>query len=75
MPKTPDQAAPLYPTAESDELPYDETLTMRAWENFLTGDAPDGGRQVRPVIQHSWTRSATSGVDAHASATPLVTRR
>ncbi len=45
---------------------------MRAWENFLTGDASGGGQQVRNIIRNSWARSATSGVDAHASATPLV---
>ncbi len=72
MPKTPYQAAPLRPSIDSDDLSYDEKLTMRAWENFLTGDAPSGSKRVRHLIQNSWARSATSGVDAHASATPLV---
>lgn len=62
----------IQPTAERDRVAYDETRTMRAWENFLTGDAPGSDEQVRDVIQNSWARSATSGVNAHASATPLV---
>jgi len=55
-----------------DNVSYDESRTMHAWETFLTGDASGGGLPIRHVIQHSWARSATSGVDAHASATPLV---
>ena len=58
------------PGALSGEVGYDETSTMRAWEKFLTGDG--ASLPVRGVIQHSWSRSATSGVDAHASASPLL---
>ncbi|MEZ5932141.1 MAG: sigma-54-dependent Fis family transcriptional regulator [Alphaproteobacteria bacterium] len=82
MPKTPCNASSPRPygdrrpnqhaRAGGDDIGYDEFLTMRAWEDFLTGNEPGGDRQVRHVIQHSWARSATSGVDAHASATPLV---
>ena len=50
---------------------YDETATMSAWERFLTSDNP-ADLPVRSVIQGSWTRSATNGVNAHAGATPLV---
>ena len=59
------------PSASSNRI-YDESATMRAWENFLTSDDLGAGLPVRHVIQHSWARSATSGVDAHASATPLL---
>ncbi|MEM8952385.1 MAG: sigma-54-dependent Fis family transcriptional regulator [Pseudomonadota bacterium] len=72
MPRTPGKQAPLPPAAEQDDASYDEQRTMRAWENFLTGDASVGSQQVRNIIRNSWARSATSGVNAHASATPLV---
>ncbi|MGI9503394.1 MAG: sigma-54-dependent Fis family transcriptional regulator, partial [Geminicoccaceae bacterium] len=72
MPKTPCRAVLPRRYVEGDDALYDETQTMRAWENFLTGDASRDGRDVRNIIQNSWARSATSGVDAHASATPLV---
>ncbi|MGI9499011.1 MAG: GAF domain-containing protein, partial [Geminicoccaceae bacterium] len=51
---------------------YDETLTMQAWEQFLTGMNDHGHLSVRHMIERSWSRSASSGVDARASATPLV---
>ncbi len=65
-----DQAAEKF--ASGEDVSYDESRTMHAWETFLTGDGSGGGLPVRHVIQNSWARSATSGVDAHASATPLV---
>lgn len=58
--------------AAIDERTYDESRTMHAWEAFLSGDDVDVGLPVRHIIQRSWARSATSGVDAHASATPLL---
>lgn len=72
MPKTPGRAILPRPYAEGGDARYDETQTMRAWENFLTGDPSRHGQDVRNIIQTSWARSATSGVNAHASATPLV---
>ena len=72
MPRTPGEPAPFPADTDRDEASYDELRTMRAWENFLTGDASGNGQQVRNIIRNSWARSATSGVDAHASATPLV---
>jgi len=55
-----------------DNRAYDELQTMHAWETFLSGDDLDVGLPVRHMIRRSWARSATSGVDAHASATPLL---
>ncbi|MGI9449035.1 MAG: sigma-54-dependent Fis family transcriptional regulator [Geminicoccaceae bacterium] len=51
---------------------YDETTTMEAWERFLTGESEPARLPIRHVIERSWARSASSGVDAYASATPLV---
>ncbi len=51
---------------------YDETITMQAWERFLTGEDDTARLPVRHIIERSWTRSASSGVDAHARATPDV---
>lgn len=51
---------------------YDETQTMHAWERFLTGGSNQGHLSVRHVIERSWSRSVSSGVDARAARTPLV---
>ena len=51
---------------------YDETRTMRAWEQFLNGGGDSGHCSVRHTIERSWSRSVSSGVDAHAARTPLV---
>ena len=72
MPRTPGKPDPFRFAADGDDTAYDERRTMRAWEDFLTGDASGGSQQVRNIIRNSWARSATSGVDARASATPLV---
>ncbi|MGH1480392.1 MAG: sigma-54-dependent Fis family transcriptional regulator [Geminicoccales bacterium] len=52
--------------------PYDENATMSAWEHFLTSDDP-ADLPVRSIIQGSWARSLTKGVNARAGATPQVT--
>ena len=72
MVKSPGKATARSGPVPGDDVLYDETRTMHAWETFLTGDGSDDGLPIRHVIQHSWARSATSGVDARASATPLV---
>lgn len=72
MPKSPGKAPPPASSLRRRDVAYDERRTMRAWENFLTGDAAGEKQQVRHVIQKSWARSATSGVNARAAATPLV---
>ena len=52
---------------------YDERATMRAWENVLS-DAPKCASdpiQVRSLINDSWYRSATGGVNAQGVEAPL----
>jgi len=51
---------------------YNEAITMQAWERFLTGESEPTHLPIRHVIERSWARSASSGVNAYASATPLV---
>ncbi len=69
--KTPCKAAaPAGPGAADDHV-YDESRTMHAWESFLAGEG-ETELPVRHEIHRSWARSATCGVDAQASATPLV---
>jgi transcriptional regulator of acetoin/glycerol metabolism len=56
------------------EQPYDEKEIMRAWELFvMKGRVDDRASIVRPAIRHSWERSATLGVDAHAAGSPKST--
>jgi transcriptional regulator of acetoin/glycerol metabolism len=44
---------------------YDQSATMRAWEDFVTARTEGRSRvPVRPVIETSWRRSAELGVDA-----------
>jgi sigma-54 dependent transcriptional regulator, acetoin dehydrogenase operon transcriptional activator AcoR len=47
---------------------------MRAWEAFLTGDTqpPPRGAHVRSAILESWSRSASSGIDALSRAAPMA---
>ncbi|MGI9494167.1 MAG: sigma-54-dependent Fis family transcriptional regulator, partial [Geminicoccaceae bacterium] len=39
---------------------------------FLTGESESARQSIRHVIERSWARSVSSGVDAYASATPLL---
>jgi len=52
---------------------YDGRATMQAWENFLLrGKAPRSRTcNVRLLIQESWSRSASSGINAERSEAPL----
>jgi transcriptional regulator of acetoin/glycerol metabolism len=53
--------------------PYDAVATMKAWERFVTSErAPAAGGLVRSVIEHSWQRSAHSGVDARGRGSDLI---
>jgi transcriptional regulator of acetoin/glycerol metabolism len=53
--------------------PYDERETNRAWENFLTfGDLRRENAPVRGMIEESWQRSVSSGVNAHCKGSNLV---
>jgi transcriptional regulator of acetoin/glycerol metabolism len=73
MPKTPAPPTPCRAArAGTDDAAYDETQTMRAWERFLTGGHSQNRLPVRHLIERSWSTSASSGVNARASATPLV---
>ncbi len=56
----------------ADDRLYDETSTMQAWERFLSGESEPARLPIRNIIESSWARSASSGVNAYASATPLV---
>ena len=52
---------------------YDESRVMRAWEYFLSG-TPDPAQTrfpVRSVIQDSWGRCASIGVDCRQSEAPM----
>ena len=52
---------------------YDERATMRAWETLLAGDSERTGNRfpVRSLIHDSWSRCATSGINAQQSEAPL----
>ncbi|MCP3471686.1 sigma 54-interacting transcriptional regulator [Bradyrhizobium sp. CCGUVB1N3] len=53
--------------------PYDARETNKAWEDFLTfGDLKRENALVRGVIEKSWRRSVSSGVDAHCKGSNLV---
>ena len=54
-------------------LPYDQSATMRAWENFVTARVAEPARApVRRVIETSWRRSAELGVDARGRGSRLT---
>ncbi|MDI9847823.1 sigma-54-dependent Fis family transcriptional regulator [Rhodoblastus sp. 17X3] len=57
--------------------PYEEGVTIDAWENFVSGGVTpnDDAVAMRPVIQNSWSRSATCGIDANGSYAPLSDNR
>lgn len=52
---------------------YDEGRVMRAWEHFLAGggQAPSPRSPVRSVIQDSWGRCASIGVDCRQCEAPM----
>ena len=63
-------------SAEAPEpalMRYDETETMDAWENFVTGQSHEGASpvSVRSLIEHSWRRSRDGGIDAGGAAAPI----
>lgn len=62
---------------KSNGCPYDEGVTMDAWEKFMSaGDtSADDPIAVRPVIQNSWSRSASCGIDANGSQAPISDNR
>lgn len=49
----------------------DESEILKAWEDFLSG-VNRMGPPVRRVVESSWKRSVTRGVDAYGRCTPVV---
>lgn len=55
----------------SSRYNYDERQVMTAWESFLTGGREQDYSNVRPLVQASWKRCKSHGIDAHGSGAPL----
>ncbi len=55
----------------SSRYNYDERQVMTAWESFLTGGGEQDYSNVRPLVQASWKRCRSLGIDAHGSGAPL----
>lgn len=55
----------------SDVLAGSQSITMNAWENFVSG-RNDRVPAVRNVIANSWMRCLGDGVNPRGSAAPLV---
>ena len=55
----------------SNRFSYDERNVMAAWESFLTGGEAQDFSNVRPLVQASWNRCKSLGIDAHGSGAPL----
>ena len=54
------------------DVGYDDRQTMRAWEDFLScGRGATSKAVVRGVIHESWSRSASSGIDANGTEAPV----
>ena len=57
--------------SEPERVSYDEFKIMDAWERFLAGDNDHQGQaNVRPIIQDSWLRSASKGINAQFERSP-----
>ena len=64
IPRSPEAPEPWDATQLFDAVqPYEPSKTMAAWEGFVTSRSRDACPLVRSVIEHSWRRSALSGVD------------
>ena len=50
---------------------YDERNIMTAWESFVTGGRSQDYSNVRPLVQDSWKRCKSLGIDAHGTGAPL----
>lgn len=70
IPHPADQARPL----ALAELDYDERRTMAAWENLLSGETglSRGRAPVRTLIQDSWLRCTSGGINALQNEAPLT---
>lgn len=71
----PSQAGhPATATAARAPVPdYDERATMGAWETLLSGETGRSRQpcQVRSLINESWRRCASCGIDAKSSEAPI----
>ncbi|CAM5769771.1 sigma-54-dependent Fis family transcriptional regulator [Labrys miyagiensis] len=70
IPRPNDQGRPL-PIAELD---YDEGRTMKAWESLLSGQTglSRDRAPVRTLIQDSWLRCTSGGINALQNEAPLT---
>ncbi len=55
----------------SSKFNYDERNVMTAWESFLTGGRPQDYSNVRTLVQDSWNRCKSLGIDARGVGAPL----
>lgn len=55
----------------SSKFNYDERNVMTAWESFVTGGRPQDYSNVRSLVQDSWNRCKSLGIDAHGVGAPL----
>ncbi len=55
----------------SGKFNYDERNVMTAWESFLTGERPQDFSNVRSLVQDSWNRCKSLGLDARGVGAPL----
>ena len=55
----------------SSRFRYDERKVMTAWESFLNGGEEQEYANVRPLVQDSWERCKSFGIDAHGTGAPL----
>lgn len=58
---------------EANDRDHDQRNTMRAWEQFVSGETPEGDpdQTVRAEILESWKRCTDFGISALSSATPM----
>ena len=63
--------APALDEVEDQAELYDERATNRAWEAFLSCETPSSA-MVRGIIERSWRRSATLGVDARGRGSTQI---
>jgi len=61
-------------TGDSSEINYSDRATMVAWEGFLSRGrfSPGTSTDVRTLIQASWQRSSSAGINAETREAPLL---
>ena len=58
-----------------DGSAYSHAETMEAWERFLTSKQPSNAVGIRSIIEASWQRSSSSGVDARGRGSTQILPR